>query len=474
MVATVTELLRQKGIRIEDTLYGLNSRELNEFPITAGDFFRMEPEKRWRGGSWLWEACAAKCREKEENPTFLELKKESRRLGKQIRELKETDPKGYGHMEELRALRTVNQGIREAMRRLVMYYRSQILYELEQEMGIRDSRVLAYKNTVSLGSFADLERQAEAFCQVGLPWLRKTPLLLGNIPAVTEAVRKGMPIGIVGGPCLFGTHEVEVLVRRRDGSEASFDFSSGRRYDRQGGGQELADYLEDHAGSITGIAFCDNKKGVTVQEQESLEVLFAMASPLGARVAIPVPDISYLKYLYTIGLALPEKLRDQSVEDFRKITRRIADLYLTQIERLKRKYPGIEVQVLHERNQELVGLFYERREEFFSKSGLIRRLTAKRAKTDAIFDYISMLALPYYIWETPCVIQVDNLDETDSYRKCRKVHKNAFALASVLYPEKLSRDGVNTIFNAPIEYKDYIDSPGDAGCGCGLGEAEEG
>lgn len=472
MVTTVAELLRQKGIRTEDTLYGLNSRELNEFPITAGNFFRLEQEKRWRGGSWLWEDCARRCREKEKNPTYQELEKESARLYRQIQELKEDDPQGYDHMEELRALRTVNRGIREAMRRLRMYYRSQVFYELEQERGVRDSRVLSYKRTVSLGSFADLERQSEAFCQVKLPWLRTTPLLLGNIPAVMEAVREGTPVGIVGGPCLFGTYEVEVLVRRRNGREASFDFSSGRRYDRQEAGQELADYLENYANSITEIAFCDNKKGVTVQEQESLEVLFALAAPLGARVAIPIPDISYLKYLYTIGLPLPEKLREQSVEDFRKITRRIADLYLVQIEKLKRKYPEVEVQVLHERNQELVDLFYEKREAFFCKSGLIRRLTAKRAKTDAIFDYISMLALPYYIWETPCVIQVDNLDETDSYRKCRKVHKNAFALASVLYPEKLSRDGVNTIFNAPVEYKDYIDSPGGAEGGFGRKEAE--
>ena len=102
MVTTVAELLGQKGVRMEDTLYGLNSRELNEFPITAGNFFRLEPEKRWRGGSWLWEDCARRCREKEENPTYRELEKESALLRKQIQEVKEADPQGYDHMEELR------------------------------------------------------------------------------------------------------------------------------------------------------------------------------------------------------------------------------------------------------------------------------------------------------------------------------------------------------------------------------------
>ena len=88
MVTTVAELLRQKGIRTEDTLYGLNSRELNEFPITAGNFFRLEQEKRWRGGSWLWEDCARRCREKEKNPTYQELEKKCDEALRQIEEQK--------------------------------------------------------------------------------------------------------------------------------------------------------------------------------------------------------------------------------------------------------------------------------------------------------------------------------------------------------------------------------------------------
>lgn len=88
--------------------------------------------------------------------------------------------------------------------------------------------------------------------------------------------------------------------------------------------------------------------------------------------------------------------------------------------------------------------------------GLIRRLTARREKTDAVFDYISVLALPYYIWGTSQVIQIDSLDETDSLRKCKKVHKGAFSLSAILFSEKLSGNGEQTIFNAPLEFKGYI------------------
>lgn len=460
MITTVTELLRQRGVQTEETLYGLNNRELNEFQITAGDFFRLEQEKRWRGNSWFWSICVQKCREMEKNKTYQELEKERGRLREGIRKIKEQDPTGYEHMEELRALRSVYRGIQKALKELQTYYHSCVCFAMEQETGVSRSQILSYKNTVSLGSFADLEQQAEVFRRTELSWIRKTPLLLGNISAVMRAVRERDPVGIVGGPCLFGTHEVEVLVQSRDGKEAAFDFSSGRRYDKADNADnagELADYLENHCRQITGIRFQDNKKGVTVQEQESLEVLFAVAAPLGAKIAIPIPDISYLKYFLTIGQCLPEKLLNSAIEEFRIITRRIADLYLVQIEKLKKKYPDIEVQVLHERNEKLVQLFYEKREEFFSKSGLIRSLTAKREKTDAIFDYISMLALPYYIWKTPYVIQIDNLDETDSYRKCRKVHKNAFSLSAVLYPERLSQDGINTIFNTTAAYKEYLE-----------------
>ena len=456
MKTTVREILSREDVRESETLYGLNESEINEFQITAGDFFRFDKTVRWLDNSWIWKEYETRLEKLKCSETYRKLRQQEISLRAQIREIKEEDPKGYSHMEELRALRTVIHGIEDALQGLGSAWRSQAAYELGEKFGVTREGFLSYKNTVSVGSFADLERQAKAFGQVRLSWIRKIPLLLGNLGAAVQAVKTGEPVGIVGGPCLFGTHEVEVLVRRKDGGEASFDFSSGHRYDRTGAELELADYLERCRADVTEIAFRDKKKGVTVQEQESLEVLFALAEPLGARVAVPIPDISYLKYLYTITLPLAEEIRRRSLEEFRKITQRIADLYLVQIEGLKKKYPAVEVQVLHERNEKLCALFYEKREEFFRRSGLIRRLTAKREKTDAIFDYISMLALPYYIWEVPHVIQVDNLDETDSYRKCRKVHKRAFTLSAVLYPERLSADGEHTIFNAPIEYKEYI------------------
>ena len=73
-----------------------------------------------------------------------------------------------------------------------------------------------------------------------------------------------------------------------------------------------------------------------------------------------------------------------------------------------------------------------------------------------IQDYITMPALPYYLWGITDIIQIDSLDETDSYRKCAKLHKGVLKLYGMLYPERLSGDGENTIFYAPMEYKEYL------------------
>ena len=66
-----------------------------------------------------------------------------------------------------------------------------------------------------------------------------------------------------------------------------------------------------------------------------------------------------------------------------------------------------------------------------------------------------MPALPYYIYGIKNIVQVDSIDETDSYRKCRLAHKNVMELSGILYPERISRDGENAIFFTTPAYKEY-------------------
>ena len=135
---------------------------------------------------------------------------------------------------------------------------------------------------------------------------------------------------------------------------------------------------------------------------------------------------------------------------------RITDLFLDVIEMLKKRYPDLEVLVLHERDRELCDLFYQRRAPYLSNTSYMEKLTSVGGKKDAVVDYITMLALPYYFFGTKNVIQLDSLDETDSGRKCQKIHGKDLVLDSILYPEILSRDGINTIYNTDIAHKDYL------------------
>lgn len=457
MKATIDELLRQKGIPKEDTVYFLTKDEVNHFPMTAGNFFVIQPASKWQGESWLESFFQRKLEEREEELTYQELLKMVEEIKARIRGIKEEDPKGYEHMAQLRSLRLVKHSIENALTELEQNYQSEVEREFARVYGVRDRKLLVYKNTVCLGSFADVERQVPILGNVGIKWIRRMPLLLKNLAAVQNAATKKIPIGLVGGPCLFGLYEVEIVVKHKDGRSFSYDFSSGRHYERAGlKNFEFADHVERYAGQITGVHFINWKRGVTSQEHDSLEVLFDVGAVLGAKVAVIIPDISYLKYLSTVTAPLDEAIRQKALEEFRVEAHKIADLYLNRIEELKRQYPDVEVRVLHDRDAEACEIFHTRREVFFKNSGLIHRLTAKRAKTDAVFDYISMLALPYYFWGTPQVIQIDNLDETDSFRKCRKLHKGAFSLSAILYPEKLCANGEQTIFNAPLEWKGYL------------------
>lgn len=457
MKATIDELLRQRGILKEDTVYFVAKDEVNRFPMTAGNFFVIQPASKWQGESWLESLFQRKLEEREEELTYQKLLKMVEEIKVQIRGIKEEDPKGYGHMVQLRSLRSVKHSIENALRELEQTYQWEVEQELARVYGVRNRKLFVYKNTVCLGSFEDVERQIPIFRKVGLTWIRRIPLLLNNLAAVRNAVAKNIPIGLVGGPCLFGLYEVEIVVQHKDGRSFSYDFSSGRHYERaEQETFEFADHVERYAGQIASIHFINWKKGVTSQEHDSLEVLFEVGTVLGAKVAVPIPDISYLKYLSTVTAPLDDTIRQKALEEFRVEAHKVADLYLNRIEELKQRYPDVEVMALHDRDAEACETFHTRREVYFQNSGLIHRLTAKRAKTDAIFDYISMLALPYYFWGTPQVIQIDSLDETDSFRKCRKVHKGAFSLSAILYSEKLSANGEQTIFNAPLELKDYL------------------
>lgn len=67
-----------------------------------------------------------------------------------------------------------------------------------------------------------------------------------------------------------------------------------------------------------------------------------------------------------------------------------------------------------------------------------------------------MPALPYSLYGITDAIQVDSLDELDSYHRCRRAHRRVPNLVWMFYPKRLSKDGEHTIFQAAQAYIEYL------------------
>lgn len=102
MKTTIYELLEQENIPKEDTIYFLAKDEVNDFPMTAGNFFRMQSADKWRGESWIGNLFQRKLEEKEEDLTFQKLLMMVEEIKDWIHGIKAQDPKGYNHMAQLR------------------------------------------------------------------------------------------------------------------------------------------------------------------------------------------------------------------------------------------------------------------------------------------------------------------------------------------------------------------------------------
>lgn len=306
------------------------------------------------------------------------------------------------------------------------------------------------------GAAAMSWEDAAAAMQVSLPdGLPDSPWFCTGLEQIAEAKRCGRPIAVEGGPCLFGADEVlaEVIC----GSAAHvFDYSTGKHYDSsEQSAVSFAAYLAANADEVQDIRFLDRKAGVTSQEHDSIAYLFQIAQALQARVVLPLPDMSYIKYLRSITRSLPEAIAEQTLHAFSQIAYRITELYITEAEKIAEDYPDTPWCAVHEQSESLCQQYYEARAPYIERRKILHSMTNNPDKLESIKDYISMPALPLYLYGITDVLQVDSLDEIDSFRKCRHAHRRDMKLACMLYPERLSADGVNTIFEAPLPYKEY-------------------
>ena len=212
----------------------------------------------------------------------------------------------------------------------------------------------------------------------------------------------------------------------------------------------------ENSDQVQTVEFYNEKEKLTTQEYMALKYLFEYAKALEAKLMITTPDMSYIKYLKAGVAHMDKEFAEEIINKFRKIAYSITDMYIKVISELEKEYPMVEYEIFHERNVELCQLFYEKREEFIERNRVLKDISRSKHRVEAVKDYISMPALPYYRWGITDILEMNSQDETDSYRKGKKAHKSKLKISAILYPEFLSKNQKQTIFYAPLEYKEYI------------------
>lgn len=331
-----------------------------------------------------------------------------------------------------------------------------------------DEGVLEFKSTAKVYSFDQLANVLPSLSSIDLKRRDIYPFCVANLDIVAKKLAEDPDdVCVEGGPCLFGEHEVTGVVTLKSGETCRFDYSCGKRYvdgslniygeEFEDSEADLASFVCAHASEVADISFESHKTGLTRQEYLHVILPFAFASALDVSLVITLPDMSYRKYLEYASRFLPKELAQRTMDAFDTVLYEICDFYLELIDRLKKHYQPKRLAVVHNRDKELVEAFEVARVPYIERNKVLRYLTAKPAKLEPIKDYISMPALPLYLFGAHTILEVNSMDETDSYRKCRKAHRKDANFGCVLFPEMLSADGENTLYCAPIEYKEYGD-----------------
>lgn len=321
-----------------------------------------------------------------------------------------------------------------------------------------DRYTVYYKNAVEISNFKNIEELIPALSGINYSGKYNLPYFISGLEGFSEKVNSGERVAIEGGPCLFGTDEVIVSVERKGGRTDYFDYNTGKSYslrtnDRQY--SDFGDFMLKHGSEVVKIDFEDRKKGLTPQEWMFIKFPFEAARVLDAPLVIPIPDMSYIKYLEAVLINTDRKIKEKALSDFQDLTHKICDQYISVIRKLKSLYKNVSCDIVHDRNIRLLNTYYEARAPFIECKKVQRILTGIPEKTESVKDYVSMPALPYYLYGIKNILEIDSMDETDSYRKCRKAHKNSLELACILLPEFLAGDKTHTIFDAPLGWKEY-------------------
>ncbi len=461
MPTTLREILETKGVSLQDTIYCRAADAIPDFPMNIGDFFKLTKDGTGVGDFELLNRLYLLVEGKKKTAEYRAVCSELQRIIARLKEMKSTGDNTDKLIAEKLSLRGSKKRLGAEKAALEERYFTQSAEEIKKECHFGPV-FLEYKNAFYCSNFAEIAAILPQVEAADTPELREMPLFIRGIRDLSQAVKRAAPLGIVGGPCLFGAHEVTIDIHHEDGRSVQFDFSTGRKYNEHNmlTNCDIESFLSTEYKNIVRLGFKNNKRGVTYQEYLSMQYLFEFAKALGAKIVIPIPDMSYMKFFLGITVPVADAVKEPALKIFEKISHEIADLYLRVIDDLRSRYPEVECRVLHSRDPGLCNLFYDKRERYLHKLFRMGQVTVNKERTDAIVDYITMLALPYYVYGTRNVLQIDSVDEADSMRKCLKIHNPEVAFHSILFPEYISGDGAHTVYYAPLEFKDYINSGG--------------
>ena len=314
---------------------------------------------------------------------------------------------------------------------------------------------LVYKTFVEINDCKRVEEKLPQFKNVKWPYKEQMPYFAAGLEDFAAAVARGEPTAITGGPCFFGDHEVDMIWTLKDGSKKVYDFTTRRR--NAGDRVSLeAEFTKQNARDVVDVSFESHKTLLTTEEYDSILYLFELAQATGSALTLPIVDASYQKYLDSMLEPLHIELRVRARKQFRNVAMPIIKMYRELFEVMKQKYPGVKCEIMTGEDRELLSLYYRKRAEYIEKPSTKRIISGIQEKIESVKDYITLPALPFYFWGIKNVLEVDYLGETDSFWKCRKMHKGQMNLSALLYPIKMSADGWRTIFSTELKYKEYV------------------
>lgn len=457
MLITIFDYLKKNNIDIENTVYRDERRDVLDFPLILGDFLSFVKRGNEYQQFYISKKIAEKTEEyKIKDKFFFNLELSMEILSVLLQMLREQDDSTVkNHLKEAREIkRKISQFHHQCMEEVKIKCAEDLLGK--QELLLEE--VIWYKNTVYLTTMRNLSKTNDKFKKIKNKQLCEMPLFVSGMEQLHQAISVENPIGVEGGPCLLGHDEVMIEVVHRDKRVFRFDFAAPRAYEAEEKYEEdLHRHVEANADNIIDIKFINRKKNLTKGDFNGLLFVFEIAEALDAKAVIPLVDLSYRKYISKVCESLDESLKRKTDKAFQDVIYEVSDIFIEWIAILKKHYPMVKIDILHERNETFCNTFYNRRNDYLTNYKKLETITNEEDKRESIIDYVTMPALPFYKWGIKDIVQIDCISELDCYRRCRKIHTNDINLCGIFYSETLSLDKKHSDYSAKFINKKYIE-----------------